>query len=252
MKETIVRWAWKSSLALVAVACLFSRIGISRVATAASPAVDVRAEEDLIETALRGPMDDTEEIVFAVRSMGADGHWYANFGHRSNDWDRMQYGPDGGKLCRLNVRSGKETVLLDDPLGGVRDPHLHYDGKKILFSYRKGGSRYYHLHEINVDGTGLRQITDGEFDDFEAIYLPQGDILFCSSRCNRWVQCWFTQVAVLYQCDADGRVLRTMGRAGNGPGELTEPKDLVCFDDGTLGLVSTFPGRLVYLNSDET
>ena len=120
------------------------------------------------------------------------------------NWDQMQYGPDGGKLCRLNLRTGQETVLLDDPQGGVRDPHLHYDGKKILFSYRKGGSRYYHLYEINVDGSGLRQITDGPFDDIEPIYLPDGDIVFCSSRCNRWVQCWFTQVAVLYRCDADG------------------------------------------------
>jgi len=88
---------------------------------------------------------------------------------------------------------------------GVRDPHLHYDGAKILFSYRQGGSRYYHLYEINVDGSGLRQITDGAFDDIEPIYLPEGDILFCSSRCNRWVQCWFTQVAILYRCDARGR-----------------------------------------------
>ena len=203
MRETIIRWPWKLSLALFAVACLFSRIGIPRVATAASPAAG--AEKDLVETALRGPLADTEEIVFAVRSMGADGHWYANFGHRSTNWDQMQYGPDGGKLCRLNLRTGEETVLLDDPQGSIRDPQLHYDGTKILFCYRQGGSRYFHLHEINVDGSGLRQITDGDFDDLEPIYLPQGDILFCSSRCNRWVQCWFTQVAVLYRCDADGR-----------------------------------------------
>ena len=203
MRETIVCRPCKLSLALLATACLFSGIGTPRAATAESPAVG--AEKDLIETALRGPMADTEEIVFAVRSMGADGHWYANFGHRSTNWDQMQYGPDGGKLCRLNLRTGEETVLLDDPQGGVRDPHLHYDGTKILFSYRKGGSRYYHLYEINVDGSGLRQITDGDFDDLEPIYLPQGDILFCSSRCNRWVQCWFTQVALLYRCDAEGQ-----------------------------------------------
>ncbi len=31
----------------------------------------------------------------------------------------------------------------------VRDPQVHYDGQRILFSYRKGGSPYYHLYEIN-------------------------------------------------------------------------------------------------------
>ena len=173
MKEAEVLWPWKTLFTLLAVACLLSGRGTTRVAAAASPGSGPR--EDLVETALRGPLADTEEIVFTVRSMGGDGHWYANFGHRSTSWNQMQYGPDGGKLCRLNLRTGAETVLLDDPQGGVRDPHLHYDGRKILFSYRPGGSRYYHLHEINVDGSGLRQITDGPFDDIEPIYLPQGD-----------------------------------------------------------------------------
>ncbi len=66
-----------------------------------------------------------------------------------------------GRLCRLNLRTGKLTVLLDDPEGSVRDPQVHYDGRKILFSYRPGGSDYFHLYEINVDGSGLRQLTDG-------------------------------------------------------------------------------------------
>ena len=202
MKEAEVLWPWKTLLVLLAVAGLLSDRGTTRVAVAASPVSGPR--EDLVETALRGPLAHAEEIVFAVRSMGGDGHWYANFGHRSTSWNQMQYGPDGGRLCRLNLRTGAETVLVDDPQGSVRDPHLHYDGTKILFSYRPGGSRYYHLYEINVDGSGLRQITDGPFDDIEPIYLPEGDILFCSSRCNRWVQCWFTQVAVLYRCAADG------------------------------------------------
>ncbi|MBC8873187.1 MAG: hypothetical protein H8E44_27450, partial [Planctomycetes bacterium] len=73
---------------------------------------------------------------------------------------------------------------------------------------RKGGSKFYHLHEIDIDGTNLRQLTDGSYDDIEPTYLPDGDIMFCSSRCNRWVQCWHTHVAVLYRCDADGGNLR--------------------------------------------
>ncbi len=185
---------------LLAITLILLHIGTSGVARAASP--------DLIAKALEGPMAGAEEIIYTVRSMGADGHWYANFGHRSTGWDNMQYGPPGGKLCRLNLRSGQETVLLDDPQGSVRDPQLHYDAEKILFCYRKGGSRYFHLHEINVDGSGLKQLTDGPFDDLEPIYLPDGDILFCSSRCNRWVQCWFTQVAILYRCKADGSQMR--------------------------------------------
>ena len=166
---------------------------------------EAHAAGKLLDRALAGPLADSPEIVFAVRSMGRDGHWYANFGHRSTGYDNMQYGPGGAKLCKLNLRTGKLTVLLEDRNGGVRDPQLHYEGKKILFSYRKSPSRYYHLYEINVDGGGLRQLTDGVFDELEPIYLPDGDLMYCSSRANRWVQCWFTQVAILYRCGPDGK-----------------------------------------------
>ncbi|MFH1923159.1 MAG: LamG-like jellyroll fold domain-containing protein, partial [Planctomycetota bacterium] len=150
---------------------------------------------------------DVEEIVFAVRQPGKDGHWYANFGYWSFDPEGKLYG-DGGRLCRLNLRTGGLEVLLDDPQGGVRDPQVHYDGRTILFSYRKGGQPYYHLYEIQADGSGLRQLTDGPYDDFEPTYLPDGDIIFCSSRCNRWVPCWSTLVANLHRSDSDGGNIR--------------------------------------------
>ncbi len=144
-----------------------------------------------------------EEIVFALRQPGKDGHWYANFGYFAEDENRLTYGP-GGKLCRMRLDTGEVTVLLDDPKGAVRDPVVHYDAEKILFSYRKGDSPYYHLYEIDVDGTNLRQLTDGPFDDIEPCYLPDDRIVFVSSRAHRWVQCWLTQVAILYRCEADG------------------------------------------------
>ncbi len=171
-----------------------------------------------------GPVDPPagcEEIVFAQRVSGND-HWYGNFGHycenESPYSDRaltkegeMRYAfGDGGRLCRLNLRTGKLTVLLDDPDGGVRDPNVHYDGRKILFSYRKGGTKTYHLYEIDIDGGNLRQLTDGPDNDIEPIYTPDGGIVFCSSRCHRFVPCWRTQVATLYRCDADGRNIRML------------------------------------------
>jgi cytochrome c553 len=161
--------------------------------------------ESLESTALA----DLEEIVFAVRQPGKDGHWYANFGYYGPDEDRKAYGARG-RLCRYNLKSRELTVLLEDVEGAIRDPFLHYDGKKILFSYRRGGTEPYHLYEINIDGTGLRQLTDGEFDDIEPAYLPDGGIVFISSRCRRWVNCWLTQVATIHRCDADGGNIREL------------------------------------------
>lgn len=149
------------------------------------------------------------QIAFAVRQPGKDDHWYANFSYYAESPDRCTFG-EGGRLCVLEVATGKVTTLIDDPEGGVRDPQVHYDGRRILFSYRKARSGHYHLYEINIDGTGLRQLTQGNYDDIEPAYLPDGGIVFVSSRCNRWVNCWLTQVAVLHRMDGDGSNIRAL------------------------------------------
>jgi len=175
----------------------------------------------LLEAALDGPMAGVEEIVFAVRT-SVQRHYYENFGFGivpRDEYPLPEPGPaappvplfgKGGRLCRLNLHSGEMTVLLDDPEGAVRDPQVHYDGAKILFSYRRGEGPHYHLWEVNIDGSGLRRLTDGPYDDVEPTYLPDGGILFCSSRCRRVVGCFPAPVAVLYRCDAGGEGIRPL------------------------------------------
>lgn len=111
-----------------------------------------------------------------------------------------------GLLC---VVSGAGRELYDQR-GGVRDPHVHYDGRKILFSYRPGGTHNYHLYEIGVDGKNLRRLTDGPDDDFEAVYLPDDDIMFVSSRSHRFVNCFYTRVTTLYRMEGDGGDIRML------------------------------------------
>ena len=187
--------------------CLAGFAGAAGAAPA-GPGGAAPAPGTLLEQFRRGPMRGTEDIVFAARKMNdTDGHWYANLGYYAHDANRKAW-REGTKLYRWNLASGKLTPLLDDPRGGVRDPQVHYDGSRILFSYRKGGTENYLLYEINADGTGLRQLTEGSYDDIEPTYLPDGRIVFVSTRCKRWVNCWLTQVAVLHRCDADGRNVR--------------------------------------------
>lgn len=152
---------------------------------------------------LQAAAQELGEIVYAVRKPGHDGHWYANFGYYGPDESRVAY-RQGGRLCKLDLTSGKVTTLIDDPQGGVRDPVLSHDGKRIVFSWRKGESEYYHLWECRIDGSEQRQLTEGPWDDIEPCILPDDSIVFVSSRCKRWVNCWLTQVATLHRCDADG------------------------------------------------
>jgi len=162
--------------------------------------------KDLLQRALAGPMAGVEDIIYAARPTGPDPHWYANISYYAEDENRKTYLP-GGRLCRMNLKTGKVTVLVDDPQGNIRDPHVHYSGKKILFSWRKGGTDHYHLYECAPDGSNVRQLTRGDYDDYEAVYLPNDDIVFVSTRCKRWVNCWLTQVGVLYRCGPRGENL---------------------------------------------
>jgi len=87
--------------------------------------------------------------------------------------------------------------------GGFLSPDLSYDGKKVLFAFTEiadneaGRLRYrqwtkhntWKIFEVNVDGTGLRQITDGATNDFDPCYLPSGRIVFISERRGGYGRC---------------------------------------------------------------
>ena len=164
---------------------------------------------------ISGEAGDFDEIIFATRTYCStpqgrrEPHWYANFGYYSSGPQHTTFG-SVGRLAAYNFKTGKFRTLLEDAKGSIRDPAVHYDGKTILFSYRPGGSSTYHLYTINADGTGLKALTSGKYDDIEPAWLPDGDIIFCSSRSRRWVNCWVTQVATIFRMKPDGSGIRLL------------------------------------------
>ena len=194
----------------------FARIAIALAAICAIPANSVLraavASATGTDSRLKALSEIPGEILFAERYHGRDpsNHYYSNFGYNCCDENEWLHGADGGRLAILNPKTGITRTLIEDPKGAFRDPVVHYDGKKVLFSYRKGGTHYYNLYEINLDSTGLKQLTPGDWDDIEPTYLPDGGIVFCSSRCKRYVLCWEAPVAILHRCNADGSGLRML------------------------------------------
>ncbi len=86
------------------------------------------------------------------------------------------------------------------PLGSAMHPELSFDGARLMFAFaetpttpedRFNGQhgRYYHLYGMDTDGTDLRQLTDGPFDDFSPRFLPDGRIVFISTRRLGWHRC---------------------------------------------------------------
>ncbi len=92
--------------------------------------------------------------------------------------------------------------------GSLLSPALSYDGKAIAFAYVEGtGSRKhishlnhaqdghweqsfcYHLFSIGTDGSGLTQLTEGTFNDFQPCFTPAGRIAFISERRGGYLRC---------------------------------------------------------------
>ena len=91
--------------------------------------------------------------------------------------------------------------------GSFWRPDLSFDGQKVLFCFKPHNEKSFHLYEINVDGTGLVQLTDGPYDDFDPIYLPDDQhIVFSTTRGHTYVRCMPpTNAFVLARCDRDGK-----------------------------------------------
>jgi hypothetical protein len=61
-----------------------------------------------------------------------------------------------------------------------------------------------------------------------------------------------TQLAQVQVYSLKGRHLRTLGREGQGPGEMTRPVHFDVRADGSVAVVQPFPGKIITLNADGT
>ncbi len=113
----------------------------------------------------------------------------------------------GGRLLVLDGLhpGGKVRQLAPQKPGSFWRPDLSFDAKRVLFCFMPHGEKSFHLYEMNLDGTGLRQLTQSDYDDVDPIYLPDGHILFTTTRGNSHVRCGpFIYSYILARCDADG------------------------------------------------
>jgi cytochrome c553 len=151
-------------------------------------------------------------IVFAQHfNMGASHYAYTE---GLIDAQRERHFYPGAKITLLRFEGtlGIPETLLEDKNGVIRDVDISWDGERILFAWKKSDfADDYSLYEMNLDTREIRAITSGlGHADYEAVYAPNGDILFNSTRCVQIVDCWWTEVSNLYTCAADGRFLRRL------------------------------------------
>jgi hypothetical protein len=153
----------------------------------------------------KNPVVDFQKVLFVDMPYPAGSEWPHETRHRLG-----YMAVPGGRLLILDGLSpgGHLTQLMPQaPLhGSFWRPDLSFDAKKVLFCFKPHNEKAFHLYEINVDGSGLVQLTDGIYDDLDPIYLPDGHLLFSTTRGHTYVRCMPpTNAFVLARCEADGK-----------------------------------------------
>jgi hypothetical protein len=88
-----------------------------------------------------------------------------------------------GEITNLTAQYTRRNQSNPGNYGAAADPEVSFDGRRILFSMKENRSARWHLYEMNVDGSELLPLTDQTSgDDMDPAYLPNGQILFTSTR----------------------------------------------------------------------
>ncbi len=173
--------------------------------TAADPALYFRVRQVKRALLFANPVVDFDRVLFVEMPYPQGSEWPHETRHRLG-----YMAVPGGRLLVLKGLSpaGQLTQLMPKaPLhGSFWRPDLSFDARKVLFCFKPHNEKSFHLYEIGIDGSGLRQLTDGPYDDLDPIYLPDGHLLFSTTRAHTYVRCMPpTNAFVLARCDADGR-----------------------------------------------
>lgn len=173
--------------------------------------IDALQRKALIEA---NPVLDFGELLFITRRPGGGNpglpqNWQGNSSMRRNGWDTA--------ISVLSSARGEGTVraVFQSPSAFVGDLNLSFDATRLLFSMPDEARRMtYQVWEIGTDGSGLRQVSvgsDDDYDNYDGCYLPDGRIMFTSTRCYQAVPCTGgDHVALMYLMDADGSNARQL------------------------------------------
>ena len=191
--------------------------------------VYLEARSLLRQIAFSNRLLDMDKILFIKR------HDPVGYIHMCDQYYGCNAKPGGGlfALCDPFGPNPKVINLLENSVvqkgrlagrklegGSLLSPELSYDGRTILFAYSEakayakyqGKTAYewtpecsYHIFKVNVDGTGLVQLTDGVNDDFDPCFLPGGRVAFVTERRGGFLRCGRNcPTYTLYSMEPDG------------------------------------------------
>ena len=164
--------------------------------------------------ALKNPLLDFDSILFLK-------HHRARFEHMVDQYYGFHAVPEGGVFVlekAFGPNPSVRTLLADAKIengrlkgrtlagGSFISFELDYDARTLFFAWTEAQvpvpptdytpmeqlwkpESTYHIFKASIDGTGLTQLTDGAWNDFDPCRLPDGRICFVSERRGGFLRC---------------------------------------------------------------
>ncbi len=173
---------------------------------------------------------DFDSVLFIKRTPFQSTHYYTDFIDGAIDFH--------SSLCVLSLKDGSVREIAPELKDGIIGRcNLSFDAKKVIFDYKKKLGEGFRIWEVNLDGSGLRQLTfppedeaariakykqdwHGKYfhhtDDLHPVYLPDGGFCFVSTRCEFGILCDGADIltaTVLYRADDDGKNMEKLSNS---------------------------------------
>lgn len=137
-------------------------------------------------------------------------------------------------LLRFSGTAPETEVLFDAGTGAIGSPSVSFDGKWIYFSMTAAGESFFSLYRIPVAGGTPERLTEGPFFDIDPAELPDGRIVFTSTRIGTFEEYHSPPSRALFVMNADGSDIRAI-------------TSTIIFDNEPEVLAD---GRIIFIRSD--
>ena len=166
------------------------------------------------EALIANPLVSGHPILFVMRAQYKSDHHNTATIFKTGEINTKSFRGEGALKTIDFAQRGKVKTLIETSEGLVRDPEVHFEGSKIVFSMRQNINDDYHIYEINTDGTGLKQLTSAlSVADFDPLYLPDDSIVFSSTREPKYCMCNRHIMGNLFRMDGDGANVHQIGKS---------------------------------------
>jgi len=166
---------------------------------------------------LANPLVSSQPLLYVARAPDTRGtHRYLERRQIIQEERHEAYQESGSALKVVDLATGRTKTIVETAEGIIRNPSVHFDGHRILFSMSRDQDEFFNIFEVDL-GTSIKkpkQLTHAsDVSDVDPIYLPDNSIVFASSRDLKYVPCDRQIVPQLFRMDADGTNIHQITRS---------------------------------------